>query len=369
MIISPRAKKATNVLRMVSGGFVRSHKVLLYRRRGLGSPYRKIVYWQRGINTTEPPKPKLTSFAIVPDMNAAVTKGFYVKEDTFGVSNAWKAFERDVTTSGAFGSVTTVAFPERRLVKGWALQFNTTSTSPSTLAIEGTADNQTWSPMFSSSSVSTYNAGLYGTMTQPMQCVAVRIRTSLATAVRSFQLFDAVPLISTTISSNGSTFIKGSEQESISNQLYQCFKYQNIAYTQGGKTWYANNGSNMGKPSTKDQCRFIIDFGEQKTVCGFTVGGISYAGSTSTAYQSSYYYANCLLIEGRESANDFWKRIDEVGCPPADSQDGNKRKNRYFDFPVNHTVRQLRVTVQRITSGTSTSVTSIYLPPMQVYGT
>jgi len=198
-----------------------------------------------------------------------------------------------------------------------------------------------------------------------MQCVAVRIKTTqTTTAVRSFQLFEAVPLIPTTISGNGSTFIPVSAKESISSQLYQCFKYQNIAYTQGEKTWYVNNGSNMGKPSTKDQSRFIIDFGGQKTVCGFMVGGISYAGSSSTTYQSSYCYADCLLIEGRESANDFWKRIDEVECPPVDSND--KRKNRYVDFPVNHTVRQLRITVQRITSGMSTS---IYLPPMQVYGT
>jgi len=61
-----------------------------------------------------------------------------------------------------------------------------------------------------------------------------------------------------------------------------------------------------------------------------------------------------------ESADDFWKRIDEVEFNPA------LQKTRYFDFPANHTVKQMRVTVQRITSGTSAS---IYLPPMQVYGT
>jgi len=46
--------------------------------------------------------------------------------------------------------------------------------------------------------------------------------------------------------------------------------------------------------------------------------------------------------------------------------DPSERKTRYFDFPVNHTVSQLRVTVQDVTSGTSASV--YHLPPMQVWG-
>jgi len=69
------------------------------------------------------------------------------------------------------------------------------------------------------------------------------------------------------------------------------------------------------------------------------------------------------VIEGRESANDFWQQLDEVEFNPSE------RKTRYFDFPVNHTVGQLRVAVQDITHGSGASDSaSVYLPPMQVYG-
>jgi hypothetical protein len=42
------------------------------------------------------------------------------------------------------------------------------------------------------------------------------------------------------------------------------------------------------------------------------------------------------------------------------------QKTRYFDFPVDLVVGQLRITVQSVTSGTNSQV---YLPPMQMWGT
>jgi hypothetical protein len=69
------------------------------------------------------------------------------------------------------------------------------------------------------------------------------------------------------------------------------------------------------------------------------------------------------LIEGRESDSDFWQPIDEIEFDPA------TRRTRYFDFPVNRTVGQLRITVQDVMHGTgATGSSSVYLPPMQVYG-
>jgi len=102
----------------------------------------------------------------------------------------------------------------------------------------------------------------------------------------------------------------------------------------------------------------MIHFDTPKTVCGFSVGGIAdyydYYG---------YFYANCLLVEGRQSDGDFWQPLGEVEFTPAE------RRTRYFDFPVNRTVAQLRVTVQDVTQGQHPSnSTSVYLPPMQVYG-
>jgi hypothetical protein len=70
-----------------------------------------------------------------------------------------------------------------------------------------------------------------------------------------------------------------------------------------------------------------------------------------------------LLIEGRESDNDFWLPLGEVEFEPAE------RRIRYFDFAVERTVGQLRVTVQDVTRETGVSnSTSVYLPPMQVWG-
>jgi hypothetical protein len=113
-------------------------------------------------------------------------------------------------------------------------------------------------------------------------------------------------------------------------------------------------------PSSKDQNRFEIRFTSPKTVCGFSVGGLVTVGNTTTTYNSSTHYcANCLLIEGRASVDDFWRRIDEVSFNPA------LRETQYFDFPSDHAVGQLRITVQDVTSGTTSP---LYLPPMQVYG-
>jgi len=80
-------------------------------------------------------------------------------------------------------------------------------------------------------------------------------------------------------------------------------------------------------------------------------------------YYNERCYANCLLIEGRESDTDFWQPLGEVEFDPAE------RRTRYFDFPISRTVTQLRITVQDVTHGSNASgSTSVYLPPMQVYG-
>jgi hypothetical protein len=135
----------------------------------------------------------------------------------------------------------------------------------------------------------------------------------------------------------------------ITTYRYQCFTHQSNAITQNLKSTHM---SNRGMPSSKDQNRLEIRFTESKTVCGFSVGGLA-------SYTASYRYANCLLIEGRKSNEDFWRPIDEVDFNPA------LQETRYFDFSVDHTIGQLRITVQDVTSGTGTAV---YLPPMQIYG-
>jgi len=371
MIISPRAKEVTNVVRKEGSGFLKINKVLLFRRMGVGSPYRKIVYWERGQNSTDPPPPKLTSFAIVPEMTAAITKGYAVYGDTFGNSNAvnaWRAFDRSATTSSVFGSWAIVTFPEPRIIRGWALQFVSQSAS-FTLNIEGRLYSGAWTPIFPSSSISPVNNGRFGAITTSMQCTAVRISTNApSSAVRSCQFFDAVPLVPVTMTSNTAPSGAGVTLISDPNNanLYNLFRNQSAAYTHGTVDWYYNGGvwrSNKGLPSSADQRRFEIHFTETKTVGGFSVGGINTVGGTSTAYNASYCYANCLLIEGRESANDFWQRLDEVEFVPSE------RRTRYFDFPVNRMVGQLRVTVQDITHGSGASNSaSVYLPPMQVFG-
>jgi len=196
-----------------------------------------------------------------------------------------------------------------------------------------------------------------------MFCTAVRVLTNSTNAVQSCQFFDAVPLVSITMTSNTAPTNAGVRliSDPTNHNLYQCFRQQVEAYTHGTLAWYFNGGdwqSNRGLPSTRDQNRFMIHFNEPKTVCGFSVGGIAdyydYYG---------YFYANCLLVEGRQSNDDFWQSLGEVEFAPAE------RRTRYFDFPVNREVSQLRITVQDVTRGQHpSSDTSLYLPPMQVYG-
>ena len=73
-ILSPRAANIIDVQRKEGNGFILIDEVMLYRRIGTGSPYRKILYWKQGEDSNDPPPPKLTSFAIVPEMTAPVTQ-------------------------------------------------------------------------------------------------------------------------------------------------------------------------------------------------------------------------------------------------------------------------------------------------------
>ena len=369
MIISPRAKEVTNVLRKEGGGFLKVDEVLLLRRRGLGSPYRKITYWKRGQNTSDPPPPKLTSVAIVPEMTAAVTKGCAVYGDTFSnpnASTAWRAFDRSAQNTGTFGANlwTTVSFPEVRTIRGWALQYASAPSPPFSFAIEGKRKNGEWIRIATTSVTSLVSNGYFGS-TDEMECTAVRIRTSHSTLVRSCQFFDWEPLVPVTMTSNtgGGVTLTFEPNSPIGVNRYQCFTYQSSAYQHGTSNWYINNGSNKGMPSSKNQNRFFIRFAEPKTVCGFSIGGLA-------SYTASYCYAKCIRIEGRESDSDFWRLLSVVSEYQSVIReeiefDPSERKTRYFDFPVNHTISQLRVTVQEVTQGTSASV---YLPPMQVWG-
>ncbi|MCL2709685.1 MAG: hypothetical protein FWE95_02295 [Planctomycetaceae bacterium] len=363
MIVSPRAKEVIDILRKEGGGFINIDEVFLYRRAGTGSPYRKVPYWKRGEDSTAPPKPKFTSFAIVPEMTAAVHRGFGVYA---GAINAWRAFDRNVQTSGAFGTETIVSFPEAQWVRGFAIRFEYEWNNV-WLAIEGkfqTGNNQTggWTRLFESTG-GLVNYGRYGALTTPMFCTAVRVLTDSSNPVQSCQFFDAVPLVPITMTSNTAPTAAGVRLISEPNNynLFRCFTEQVNAYTHGTLSWYHNNGdwqSNRGQVSTKDQNRFMIHFDTPKTVCGFSVGGIAdyydYYG---------YFYANCLLVEGRQSDADFWMPLGEVVFNPAE------RRTRYFDFLVNRTVTQVRITVQDVARGQNPSnSTSVYLPPLQIYG-
>ena len=355
---------------------------MLYRRIGTGSPYRKILYWKRGEDSNDPPPPKLTSFAIVPEMTTPVTQGYAVYGNTFNNTstlNVWKAFDRSVLTTGSFGTYNAntngenkyawaiVTFPEPRIVRGWTLQFEYTW-SQFFLAIEGKLHNGQWTRIFESTSVSPVNYGRFGATATPMQCTAVRILTDCPSAVRSCQLFEAVPLVPVTMQWNSTLANAGAElvTEPVNYNLNRCFTDQNNAFTHGTAAWYYNGGewqSNKGFVSTKDQNRFIIRFAEPRTVCGFSVGGIGDNNVYYSDYFSNDCYANCLLIEGRESDADFWQPIDELEFSPSEW------RSRYFDFPANRTVGQLRITVQDVTHGRGTTEnTAVYLPPMQVYG-
>jgi hypothetical protein len=196
-----------------------------------------------------------------------------------------------------------------------------------------------------------------------MQCTAVRVLTDYSSSpVRSCQFFDSVPLIPVTLMSNSSLQAAGVELTSTptTHNLVRCFTEQSNAYTHGTVAWYYNGGnwqSNRGMVGTRDQNHFYIRFAEPKTVNGFSIGGIG------DGYYSNYCYANCLLVEGRESDTDFWRPLGEVEFEPSE------RRTRYFDFLMSRTVSQLRITVQDVTHGTGApNSASVYLPPMQVFG-
>jgi len=371
MIISPRAVQVIDVLRWDVNGFIKIDEVFLYRRAGAGSPYRKTMYWERNEDSGNNPQPKLNSFAVVPEMKALTTQGYAVYGNLFNDSNAvnaWQAFDRSILTTGSFGTYNAVIngdnkyawaivqFPEPRIVRGWALQFEYASSS-FFLAVEGKLFDGTWTRMVESPSVSPVNHGRFGATDTPMQCTAVRILTDCPSEVRSCQLFDSVPLIPVSLSSNSASDVE-LIAEPVNHNLYRCFTEQNNAYTHGTAEWYYNGGkwqSNRGSVSTKDQNRFEIRLADPKTVSGFSVGGVSDYGY--------YCYANCLLIEGRESDMSFWQSLGEADFEPPEG------RTRYFDFPVSRTVSQLRITVQDVTRGTSASNSApVYLPTMQLYG-
>jgi hypothetical protein len=332
MIISPRAEEIIDVSRKEGNGFIKIDEVLLYRRAGANAPYRKLLYWKRSEDSHDSPPPKLTSFAIVPEMSAAVHKGFGITGNTLNNSdavNAWRAFDRSIQTSRSFGTYTAndngdnryawamVSFPEPRIVRGWALQFEYCY-SPFWLALDGRLPDGTWTRMFESS-VSPVNNGRYGAITTPIECSAVRVLTNYSSyPVRSCQFFDLVPLVPVTMTANS---VPGVEliSEPTNYNLYRCFTEQSNAFTHGTAAWYygetAAEGrewrSNRGRVGTKDQNRFVIKFAEPKMVGGFSVGGIA-------DYYENYCYANCLLIEERESDDDFWQPLGELEFEPSE---------------------------------------------------
>jgi hypothetical protein len=199
-------------------------------------------------------------------------------------------------------------------------------------------------------------------LTTPMSCSAVRILTDSSNAVQSCQFFEAVPLVPVTMTSNTGDGVQ-LISDSGNYYLYGCFISQNDACTHGTISWFYNGGDWQSNrdfpifPQASRPNRFTIKFSEPKTVCGFSVGGIA------NYYGEYYCYANCLLIEGRESDADFWRPLGEVDFDPAD------RRTRYFDFPMDWTVGPLRITVQDVTHGECASNSdAVYLPPMQVWG-
>jgi len=270
--------------------------------------------------------------------------------------NAWQAFDCNVQTSGQFGNMAIVSFPEARQVKGFSIRFEY-EWNPVQLAIEGKIHGGEWTSLFESTG-GLVNYGRYGALTTPMSCTAVRILTNSSNAIQSCQFFDAMPLVPMSMSSNtggGVSLIS----DPVNYNLYRCFTEQVNAYTHGTAAWYYNDGdwqSNRGGVSTRDQNRFVMDFGEPKSVEGFSVGGIA-------NYSAGLCYANCLLIEGRESGSDFWRRLGEYPFSPS------TQRTQYFDFPVEWSVGQLRITVQDVSHGSSAAANSaLYLPPIQIWG-
>jgi hypothetical protein len=372
MIISPRAKYVTNILRYDKGRFINVDDVALYRRGTNIMPHEKVPYWNRSEDSDDPPPPKLQSFTIVPAMTAASDKGFAVYGNFLNNTetvHAWKAFDRSAETSGSFGTPTSsmmgdnkyawgiVSFPEAQWVKSFVLQFEYCYSS-FFLAIDGMSGNEAWTRLFETKVTNPVNNGYYGIVTTPMECTAVRLLTDGNSLVRSCQFFEAEPLVPVTLSANtGDNVILASEP--VNYNLYQCFTQQSTAFSHGTARWYFNGGekrSNRGLVSTKDQNRFFVEFAEPKSVCGFSVGGI-------TNYYSGYCYANCMLIEGRKSATDYWQPLGEIEFDPAE------KRTEYFDFAENRTIKELRITVQDITYPANVSAnSSIYLPSMQVWG-
>ena len=53
MIVSPRAKPVTDIVRIADGRIVEIDEVFLYRRAKDGSAYQKIVYWRRGDDNSD----------------------------------------------------------------------------------------------------------------------------------------------------------------------------------------------------------------------------------------------------------------------------------------------------------------------------
>ena len=204
-------------------------------------------------------------------MTAAIHRGFGVYGNTAGNANAinaWRAFDRNVQTSGAFGGEAIVSFPEARLVSGFAIRFEYEWNNV-WLAIEGkfqTGNNQTggWTRLFESTG-GLVNYGRYGALTTPMHCTAVRVLTNSSNAIQSCQFFEAVPLVPMTMTSNTAPTAAGVRLVSEPNNfnLYQCFRQQVEAYTHGTLAWYFNGNdwqSNRGLVSTRDQNRFMIHF-------------------------------------------------------------------------------------------------------------
>jgi hypothetical protein len=365
MIISPRAKPVTDILRKEGNGFIKIDEVFLMRRIGAGSPYRKILYWKRGAGTTGPPPSNLRSFAIVPEMTAAIHKGFGIHNPSSPPGTTWRPVWHAFNRTSSIATIddktwTVVSFPEARWVKSYSIAPYAVSVNGwlssigYTVTLEGKFQNGEWIPL---DTKIIHEYGGHCIVTTPMLCTAVRFRCAdyytAAIKLVSCQFFDAVPLV-----------FSGIRDTIVDNHMLFSALW-NVPLQHGNdiqkwkriySTWYENN-SNKGQPSTQDQTRFIIDFGSLKKVCGLSA--------------VIYYSAGvkCLLIEGRKSDTDFWVTLDEIEFDLANP------KTLYFDFPKVHTVSQLRITVQEA----SVSILypdrfalpyygNIYMPLMQVYG-
>jgi len=363
MILSPRAKAVIDILLKTGSGFVKINEVFLMRRIGVGSPYRKILYWKRGEDSTNPPPPNLRSFAIVPEMIAAIHKGFGIYSSNV---TAWYAFDRKYATAGSFSANnnewTVVSFPEARWVQGFMIApcfFSSYDESYDhhSAFIEGKFQNGEWVRLAHPSYIRA--GGIYLKMATPMFCTAVRVqcmpsRIGMTSMVRICQFFDAIPLVrsgenvlfevegvrSWQFSSLFSQPDRPPPRNSHDIPAWLCFYNQ----------WYVHQ-SNKGLPSTQDQTRFVLRFDTLKTVCGFSV--------TTYDYPYSAEWVKCLLIEGRQGDADFWETIDEIEFDPSES------KTWYFDFPKVYRVSQLRITVQEVSGN---AANRLCLPLMQVYG-